>query len=63
MTCFDEEPEHTPDKEDYEKAIDDALLHRIWEINPEIMGLQMRKMVFDADVIMIAKAAIKAGEL
>lgn len=39
---------------------DEELLRRIWLINPEIKTLQMRKMIFDADVIIIANAAIAA---
>lgn len=63
MTNFDEEPEHQPTKEEYEayeSEQDQAMLKRMWEINPKIMTLQMSKMVFDSDVIMIARAAIES---
>lgn len=61
---FDMEPEHQPTKEEwevYEQQKDEELLRRIWLINPEIKTMQFKKMVFDAEVIAIAKAAIAAS--
>lgn len=60
---FDIEPDHQPTKEEweaYEQKIEEDLLKRIWLINPEIKTMQFKKMVFDAEIIAIARAAIAA---
>ena len=52
---FDEEQAYPPTQQDYE---DMMLLHGIWEQNPDIQTLQMKKMIFDNEVLLIARAAI-----
>ncbi len=65
MTCFDEEPEHQPTKEEYDAAmqqrVDEKLYARILQINPAILTWQLTKEIVNAEVLVIAKAAITAS--